>query len=100
VSVKCSDSPRARPVSLARCYRRPMIVLDTIAALHEHRHELHAYCPRCERWVTLDLAQMIREGRGSLREFRVRCRECGGAGRIQVQPPVPPWSNSNGWTEG
>jgi len=74
-----------------------MIVLDTIAALNEHRHELHCYCPRCERWVQLDLARMIREGRGSMRDFRVRCRECGEVGRIQVRPPQPKRSDAAGW---
>lgn len=36
---------QARPVSPTRCYRRPMIDLGSIAGLHEHRHELAAYCP-------------------------------------------------------
>jgi hypothetical protein len=33
-------------------------------ALHEHEHQLAAYCATCERWAVLDLARLIAEGRG------------------------------------
>ena len=37
---------------------------DTLRALHEHEHQLAAYCPTCERWAVLDLERLIAEGRG------------------------------------
>jgi len=44
-----------------------MIDLGTLAGLLEHRHRLGACSPSCDRWAWLDLARMIREGRGDLR---------------------------------
>ena len=41
-----------------------MIRLDTFRALHEHDHQLAAYCATCERWAVLDLERLIAEGRG------------------------------------
>ena len=31
-----------------------MVTLDTLRALHEHDHQLAAYCATCERWAVLD----------------------------------------------
>jgi hypothetical protein len=88
----------ARPVSLPRWYGRIMIDLGSVAGLHEHDHELHAFCGRCDRWGLLPLERLIAQGKGSLRPpIRVRCRDCGEAGQIQVRPPIPEWTNSNGW---
>jgi len=40
-----------------------VIDLGSIAGLYEHDHELHAYCPTCDRWAVLDLGEtMIRCG--------------------------------------
>jgi hypothetical protein len=36
--------------------------LDTFRTLHEHDHELAAYCATCERWAVLDLEQLIAQG--------------------------------------
>jgi hypothetical protein len=36
-----------------------MIRLDTFRALHEHDHQLAAYCATCERWAVLDLERLI-----------------------------------------
>ena len=67
-----------------------MIDLGTLAGLHEHRHELHAYCLRCDRWRTLPLGSMIAEGKGAMRlPLAVRCRDCGEVGQLQVRPPMP-----------
>jgi hypothetical protein len=86
-------------VSPLRCYRRPMIDLGTIAGLLEHDHGLAAYCSRCGRWAALPLAEMVAQGKGSLRlPIRVRCRDCGERGTLQVQPPVPT-RGSGGWGE-
>jgi RNase P subunit RPR2 len=77
-----------------------MIDLGSIAGLHEHNHELRAYCSRCDRWAVLPLAQFVSQGKGSLRlPINVRCQSCGKRGRLQVRPPMPPWTNSNGWME-
>ena len=74
-----------------------MIDLGTIAGLHENRHELHAFCPRCRRWSVLDLAAMIQAGQGSRRlPITVRCRLCGEIGELQVRPPMPQ-RHSAGW---
>ncbi len=77
-----------------------MIDLGTLAGLHERGHELRAYCPRCDRWATLPLEKLVADGKGGLRlPISVRCAVCGGAGRLQVRPPMPAWSNTNGWME-
>jgi len=75
-----------------------MIDLGSIAGLHSHNHPLHAYCPTCDRWAALPLADMIAAGQGSRRlPFKVRCRRCGAVGRLQVRPPMPMHSTVNGW---
>lgn len=67
-----------------------MIDLGTIAGLHEHEHQLAAYCPTCGRWRVLPLAHLVANGKGSLRLLvKVRYVKCGGPGRLQVRPPVP-----------
>ncbi len=77
-----------------------MIDLGTLAGLLEHDHELHAYCPCCDRWAVLPLAAMIAAGQGSRRlPLRVRCRYCGEVGRLQVRPPVPTRGPVGGWME-
>jgi hypothetical protein len=74
-----------------------MIDLGTIAGLHSRAHELHAYCPRCDRWRVLDLAELIDRGFGEHRlPLRVRCGHCGGPGQLQVRPPAPTRAAS-GW---
>ena len=58
-----------------------MIDLGTIAGLHEHDHQLAAYCPRCDAWRVLPLGEWVSQGKGSLRlPLRVRCRDCGEVG--------------------
>ena len=76
-----------------------MIDLGTLAGLHEHRHELAAYCPRCDSWRVLPLAEMIAAGQGTRRlPIRVRCRDCGEVGELQLRPPVPTRGPA-GWME-
>ena len=41
-----------------------MVTLDTFRALHEHDHQLAAYCATCKRWAVLDLERLIADGRG------------------------------------
>jgi len=75
-----------------------MIDLGSIAGLYEHEHELRAYCPRCDRWAVLLLAELVRQGKGSLRlPIPVRYRDCGDVGRLQVRPPMPKHHPSVGW---
>jgi RNase P subunit RPR2 len=67
-----------------------MIDLGSIEGLHAHEHQLAAYCPRCDAWRRLPLAEMVAQGKGSLRlPISVRCRDCGEVGRLQFRPPVP-----------
>jgi hypothetical protein len=54
-------------VSLSRAYPRPMIDCSTLAGLLEHDHKLAAYCLRCDRWSVLPLAELVTQGKGSLR---------------------------------
>jgi hypothetical protein len=67
---------QARPVSLPRCYGRRMIDLGSIAGLHSRNHQLHAYCPTCDRWAVLPLAEMVTASSGD-RRLPIRAR-CGG----------------------
>jgi hypothetical protein len=77
-----------------------MIDLSTLAGLHEHRDQLAAYCPRCDRWSVLPLAELVAAGHGSLRlPVPVRCSACGSPGQLQVRPPVPTRSPVGGWME-
>jgi hypothetical protein len=74
-----------------------MIDLGNVAGLHEHQHELHAYCSRCQRWSELDLGRLVEQGLGARRlPIRVRCDRCGQVGQLQVRPPMPARS-STGW---
>ena len=85
-------------MSPPRCYGYGMIDLGSIAGLHSRNHQLHAYCPTCDRWAVLPLAEMIAAGQGSRRlPFTVRCRWCGAVGRLVVRPPVPTRGDSVGW---
>ena len=87
-------------MSLPGIYASSMIDLGSIAGLHEHDHELRAYCPRCDRWAVLPLANLVCLGKGSLRmPITVRCQQCGDRGQLQVRPPMPAWTNTNGWME-
>jgi hypothetical protein len=75
-----------------------MIDLGTLAGLHEPDHQLAVYCPRCDTWRVLPLAEMVAEGHGDLRlPIRVRCRDCGEPGQLQVRAPMPTRTNANGW---
>ena len=92
------DAAAGSPPVPASCVFSPVIDLGTLAGVHAHDHQLAAYCPRCDAWRVLPLAEMVAQGKGSLRlPLRVRCRDCGAIGRLQVRPPVPTYSNPHGW---
>ena len=76
-----------------------MTDLGTLAGLLQHEHQVAAYCLRCDSWRVLPLAVMVASGQGARRlPLRVRCRDCGEVGRLQVRPPVPTLeSNRAGW---
>ena len=77
-----------------------MIDLGTVAGLRRHQHQLAAYCQRCDRWAQLNLTVLVDAGLGERRlPIGVRCRECGEVGQLQVRPPVPTWTNTNGWID-
>jgi hypothetical protein len=67
-----------------------MVTLDTFRALHEHDHELAAYCATCERWAVLDLPALIAQGRGGFCFVgrKPRCSYCNNAGQWQLRPPA------------
>ena len=67
-----------------------MVILDTFRALHEHQHQLAAYCATCERWAVLDLERLIAEGRGDYCFVgrKPRCSYCRGQGMWQLRPPA------------
>ena len=76
-----------------------MIDLGTRAGLHEHDHQLATYCPRCDCWRVLPLADLVAACHGSRRlPLRVRCRDCGEVGQLQVRPPMP-MRGLGGWME-
>jgi hypothetical protein len=61
-----------------------LVALDTFRALHEHEHQLAAYCATCERWAVLNLERLIAEGRGKYRFVgrKRRCSYCPRAGYL------------------
>jgi hypothetical protein len=76
------------------------IDLGSIAGLYDREHELHAYCPRCDRWAVLPLAQMrLRTTSGETAPLRVRapCANFGegitvsqgATARQRFRPPTP-----------
>ncbi len=76
-----------------------MIDLGSLKGLHEHGHQLWAYCANCQRWSQINLGALISEGRGERRlPIRVRCEVCGSLGETQVRPPVPT-RGPGGWME-
>ena len=55
-----------------------MIDLGSIRGLHDHGHELAAYCVVCDRWALLDLAAMVVAGHGDRRlPIKERCSSFG-----------------------
>ena len=75
-----------------------MIDLGSIAGLHEHQHEVHCYCSKCERWRPLDLQRLIAMGKGGTRlPLRVRCLRCLQLGQVQIRPPMPRHRTASGW---
>jgi hypothetical protein len=53
-----------------------------------------------DRWSVLPLADLVAQGKGSLRlPIRVRCQASGEPGRLRLLPPMPTWVNSNRWLE-
>ena len=82
------------PANCADSCEHQSVTLDTLAALHACGHGLSAYCPRCRRWVELDLRRLIERGYGerALVGYRPRCMMCHERGDVQLRPPVPTWS--------
>jgi hypothetical protein len=81
----------AHPVDSAQ---HESVVLDTLAALHACGHGLAAYCPKCRRWVELNLRRLAERGYGERKvvTYRLRCMVCHNRGDVQLRPPVPTWS--------
>ena len=88
--VKSADSLRSEILLSVHMpiYAAGMLDLSTLAGLHAHQHELHAFCPRCERWSLIDLARMNQAGKGDRRlPITVRRRACGEAGSFKSARP-------------
>lgn len=56
----------------------------------QHQHILSLYCRPCDRWVDVDLRQLIDLGRGDqpIQDMRFVCKECGARMDKQVRPPT------------
>jgi len=55
-----------------------MIDLGTLAGLLEPHHRLDAYCPRCDRWSVLPLAESVARGhadKSRIDPFRIDLRQ-------------------------
>jgi len=62
-----------------------MIDLGTLAGLYRHQHRLAAYCPCCDRWREIPLAELIDAGLGDRRlPIQVRCSSFGSAKQPQA----------------
>ena len=91
---------RPRPLSPQPADARRMIDRGSIAGLHEHRHELRAYCPPAATAGGAAARGAVSQGKGSLRlPITVRCQQCVEVCRTQVRPPVLTWTNAAGWME-
>ena len=69
------------------------ICLDTFASLLEHEHGLAAYCPKCQRWATVNLHKLVASGQGQQTFIgrKPRCRVCGSTGHWQVRSEYKPY---------
>ena len=75
-----------------------MIDLGSIGGLHARQHEVHAYCPRCDRWAVLPLAQMVTNSQGERRlPIRGRCRWCLAVGLVAGATADANHGTSGGW---
>lgn len=76
---------------------REGITIDSIASLPVYGHGLLPYCPGCQRWVDVDIKRLVEKGYGKrkLRNFKPKCRRCGGRGQLQVRAPVPQWGGAS-----
>jgi len=64
--------------------------LDSLAALHPHRHGLTAYCAHCPRFEEIDLGELVARGYGArlITRFSARCALCGERGEVRVRVPT------------
>ena len=63
---------------IERDLEKAWLASDDEAGLLEHRHEIAAYCPRCDQWREVPLAELVAEGHGALSGLR-RARPAAGA---------------------
>lgn len=54
-------------------------------------YQLAIWCPQCEVWRVVNLAEMVMRGRGDERLIGRRwvCRDCSSVGQAQVRAPAP-----------
>jgi len=61
----------------------------TIEQLRSREHQLHAYCPACDRWKVLNLDEMLTLWRAlEHAPAEVQCTECGHFGLLRVRNRV------------
>ena len=72
------------------------IRLSTFADLARQKYELALNCLPCKRWSSVDLDQMLSQGRGdqSFIDAKFKCSVCGGKADKQLRPPVVPYKDS------
>ena len=67
----------------------------TIEQLQSREHQLHAYCPACDRWKVLNLDEMLTLWRAlEHAPTEVQCTECGHFGLLRVRNRVAPSSDA------
>jgi hypothetical protein len=68
-----------------------VITVETLLEHYTQGYELSAWCPRCDCTRSVDLAKLIRNGKGqkSVRELRIR-HGCGATMKLQRSPPTRP----------
>jgi len=70
-----------------------VISVETLLEHFKNGYEVSAWRPRCDCTREVDLAKLIRKGKGekSVRELRIRHR-CGATMKLQRSPPTRPRS--------
>ena len=67
-----------------------MFDLGTIEGLHQHKHQLAAYCPRCDAWRLVPLGERVNQGKGSVRHLRFTVAAASA-------PIEPTWTINHAW---
>lgn len=69
------------------------ITIDTARAYRRYSGRAGVYCPRCADLRLGALVMRAPDDR-ALRDLSLRFSDCGGAGELQVRPPVPSYGGA------